>query len=373
MDPTRTLALLSLTTALLVVACSERTHWIEDGDDDTVAIDDDDDQDDDDTVASCPLPVPDHVTLDHPVWGDTAVRFYVPHAGWALAALHASRQLEGLAEQDIDLRLDPAWFFAVALEASFMGCSDDTPPDPEDSSNQYDRQEDTDATGCLDLPQSTIWLELCRMYPDELDCTDGNYEQVIPSVEQATTGRDNVEPGILGLAWYTTVGYAQLQGAGAADPDAWFAEASDPRALEKVAALLHLYGPWYEGIADVVAGCQSATIEDCLGGSATASQRTEAVAAHVDSLEAGLAGGQCYDGTITPADLNAYIEAIAVLWPDGDWATAQLSAMLLLDGDGEPFQQVAGELLDAIDEASGVALRCPGAELSSWYGTGCPP
>ena len=88
--------------------------------------------------------------------------------------------------------------------------------------------------------------------------------------------------------------------------------------------------------------------------------------------------GRCFDAALTVADVEAYVDAIAQLYPSGDWAAAREAARLALVvaalGQQEaPFQNVADTILDAIDAAAGLRLRCPEAELQDYYGVGCPP
>lgn len=326
--------------------------------------------------ATCALSVPDDVVLPQALHGTPFFRFYVPHPGWGLAALHASRMLDGLAAQQIDLRLPPSYFLAVALESSFAGCSDSTPADPRDSANRYDRRASTDAEGCFGLNRMIHFDELCKMYDDELDCPsssagmDTRYGELISSTNQATTGRDNVESSAILTAWYAVYGYAILQRLNI-QPDAWFAAATDPQARTKVMALVHFSTAWHWIIDDAV-DCQSQPIESCLAADPINRDHSVTVAGVVATMQAGLTQGQCYDAAVTEADVIAYVDALSVLWPATDWAAVTRSATTAL-GSGGSFQQVAPAVLDAIDASSGVRLRCPGSELLTFYNPyACP-
>jgi hypothetical protein len=391
--------------SLLLNGCTEVTLWFEDGtppsddddssasdDDDSSATDDDDssatDDDDDDSSASddddssegpCPAAVPDHYTLDHAVWGETSVHFYVPGSGWALATLHASMQLEGLAAQSIDLRLSPSWFFAVALESSYMGCSDATDADSLHPATSYSRRSETDAWGCFSLPETTVWTEVCRMYPDDIECGGGSHNQLIASTDQASTGRDNIQTSAISLAWYITFAYAMSREVGVDDPDTWFATAADPRAMEKLMALQHLSGPWAPSIQTTVVGCHSnGQLESCLETGSPGWSRMRAVASHTELLERGIAEGHCYDRLLWADDVDDYLATIAPLWPSADWSAAGIAANAAFDAvsggaASAPFQAAAVPVLEAIDLAAGIALTCPGSELNAYYGYSCPP
>jgi len=373
-----------LAAALLGLGGCTVTAWLEDAAPEAPVADDDsvDDADsvaaDDSASPSCRLPVPDHVLLQNDVQGDTFVNFYVPTTGWALAALHGSQQLEELAQQQIDLRLSPSFFFALALETGTFGCTADLPADPLDASNRYPRRPETDLLGCLEIQQSTVWVELCRMYPGTLPCDPDMYEAVIPSTDQASTGRDNVEPGVLAVAWHAVYAYSMLQhpsGGGVADPDAWFAAATDPRALETLLGFIHWETPFHSALGDVTADCADAPVQDCLSGESWSVDRATAIGAHTADLDAA-ASTSCFDRPLTAALVDDYVDAIAVLFSQAEVEAGRAAAQLALTqagGDGTSFQVAADSVLDALDEGLGIRLRCPGSNLNDYYGLGCPP
>jgi hypothetical protein len=288
-------------------------------------------------------------------------------------------QLEGLAAQSIDLRLSPSWFFAVALDASYLGCSDDTVADPLHPAVDYSRRFKTDADGCFSLPQNTVWEEICRMYGDDVDCSAGAHATLISSSGQASGGPDNIEIGALTLAWYVTFAYAMSPEVGVDDPDAWFASASDVWAMEKLMALQHSHGPWSGEISAVVSGCHSnGQLESCLTSDSPAWKRMRAVASHTEILERAVSEGSCYDRVLRSSDVSDYLAAIQPLWPAADWTAAATAANAVMDqlsgGAGSaPFQAAAIPILEAIDLAAGIQLTCPGSGLNSYYGYSCPP
>jgi len=373
---------LLVTLGLLLSGCIAAS-WLEDAvpiddddaSDDDDAVDDDDGADDDDSATLCRLPVPDHITLEHPVRGDTFVPFYVPTTGWALAALHASMQVEALALQQVELRLSPSYFLALALETGTFGCSESIPPDPADSAVQWPRRPDTDAEGCMQVAEGSVWLDLCRMYPEDLPCDPDGYDDVIPSVDQGATGRDNVQPSVLATAWYAAFAYPMLaypSGGDAGDVDAWFADAADPVAVEKVLTWMHWQTPFGPAMGEVIADCADGPVEDCLGQPTWVRDRAVAVGAHTEQLAA--APG-CFDRPLTAALVDDYVDAIAVLFPTADVSSGRAAAQAALadaGGDGTSFQAVADAVLAALDDGLGVRLRCPGANLTTYYGVSCP-
>ncbi|TNE84281.1 MAG: hypothetical protein EP330_30215 [Deltaproteobacteria bacterium] len=333
--------------ALSLVACTRTT--VVDGDSDA--------------SEACAIPVPAQTDLSSPVWGEPGVRFYVPDGRWALATALASRQLHEV--DGLDLDLSPSWFFASALEASFLGCTEQ-PADPDEPANRYDRQPSTDSEGCFELPDSTVWIELCRLFPDDLAC-EAAYADVIPS----TARRDAVPTGALGLAWFDVAAYALFQRRGSADPDAFFAASPDPLALEKALAVAHAAGPWEPELDALFAGCAEAEdVGSCLTDAPLAA-RVSAVASHTADLEASVAADHCYDEPLTEAEVEAFVADLGVLWPRARVTEATDAALAVLDGGS--FQEDGPAVLDAVADEIGVALSCPGAQLGTWYALECPP
>ncbi len=342
------------------------------GDDDTG----DDDADAPDPLDPCAVPVPGHVDLQAPVWGETGVHFYVPLATWALAAAHASRQVEGLAADGLDLRLRPSYFLATALKESFMGCSDTVGPDPLHPDHTWARQAAADRDGCFQLESTTAWIELCRLYPDDIDCERTTHDDVISSAGQADTGRDNFETSALAAAWYDTFAYAMLTRHGVEDPDLWFAGAADPQAMLKTIAVVYNRGAWSTEVTSVLDHCQGADIEDCLGGEVVLDY-VQAVSSYARDMEAAIDDQSCYDGETTVGDIQAYADALQPLFPDEPWdeivADATASFLDRTGGaEAAGFQLVAGAVLDAFEDGMETHLACPDGQLQAWYGAECP-
>jgi hypothetical protein len=322
---------------------------VDHGDDDDTGdvVGDDDDADAPEPLDPCAVPVPDHVDLQAPVWGETGVHFYVPEATWALAAAHASRQVEGLAADGLDLRLRPSYFFAAA-----------------------------DRDGCFQLESTTAWTELCRLYPGDIDCERTTHDEVISSATQADTGRDNFEASALAAAWYDTFAYAMLTRHGVEDPDAWFAGATDPQAMLKTIAVVYNRGAWSTEVTRVLDHCQGADIEDCLAGEVVLDY-VQAVSSYARDMEAAIDAQSCYDGATTVDDVQAYADALRPLFPDEPWddiVAGATDAYLDRTGGAEAasFQLVAGAVLDAFEDGMATHLACPGGALQGWYGVACP-
>ena len=191
------------------------------------------------------------------------------------------------------------------------------------------------------------------------------------------TGRDNVEPSVLAVARYAVYGYAMLAFPGGADLDEvddWLGAVADPQAVEKLLAYMHWQTPFVPAFADVVEDCATGPLDDCLPEPAWVVDRAVAVGAHTAQLEAE-AATSCFDRPLSAAAVDDYVDAIAVLFPAADVAAGRAAAQQALTdagGDGTSFQASADAVLDALDEGMGLRLRCPGTNLTSFYGVSCP-
>ncbi len=326
---------------------------------------------------ACPVPVPDHADLAAPVWGEQPVHFYVPEPGWAFAtALVSSMFASDQADADSDLRLDPSFLFATALKESFLGCSDDVLADPLHPEQSFARQPAADHDGCFQIEATTAWTELCRLYPDRVDCDEVAFEDVISSQHQDQTGRDNFETGVFAAAMYDVFAHAMLLNHGTDDPDAWFAAAADPLAAEKVLALLYNRGAWSPELSQVIQGCHQDPIEDCVTPESVAWDYVVAVGSYTADLRAALAEGSCYDADMELADVHDLVDALEPLLPGEDWPAlraAAAEAFELAATDDVGFQQVAPVVIEVLADGLELRFDCPGAQLEAWYGASCPP
>lgn len=387
----RAAAPLALLLLPLLAACSEQTLWGKVIVEDTGADDEGGDggasdggdgagdgADGADTgpSAACPLPVPDQVAISRPVWGEAGVHFYVPRPSWALASALVWARSADLAEQGIALRIRPSWLWATGLKESFWGCSDTALPDPV-SGAAFARQPAADADGCLQIEPTTAWVELCRMYPDALDCDEIGHADVISSVGQAETGRDNVETSMLAAGLFGVFTWAMLDNAGADDPDAWVAGAADPQATEKLLALAFNRGLWSPELSAVIEGCADAPLEECVTPDSVAQDYVEAVGGAVADMEGALAAGSCYDQALRPSDIDELVDALSPMLQGEDWeaarAAAQGAAAATLAGREEaPFQELAPAVVDALNGVLRLRMACPEGALAEWYGQDCP-
>jgi hypothetical protein len=321
--------------------------------------------------ASCPVAVPGPVVLSGPLWGEYNIHFYVPFPSWAFSAAHASLKLGQLGA--FGLRESPSFYFATALKESYMGCSDKLPMlDLYNPGRLYARTISYPA-GCLQIDSTSAWNEMCRMYPETIDCNAVSYGDVIPSTNQDQTGRDNFASSVFVKAYYDVFAYAMLTIHNMPSPKAWFAGASDPQAMAKTMALLYNAGAWTGDATAVANGCQHDLIENCIGNK----DYVVAVASYARELEAAVAAGNCYNDTIAIGDVDDYVSRIVPLFSHEDaaaLASAGRQAFLSASGGAAsaPFQRIAGAVLAAIDGSMRAQMHCPDAQLNQWYMHHCP-
>ncbi len=316
----------------------------------------------------CVIPVPDHVDVGG---GRGLLHVYIPDPAWALALAHASQRVEGLAQDDLDLRIRPSFLLATAIQESHLGCAHPAADPRHDTA--WVHLPDARKLGCFQLARATAWKELGRLFPAEIEGGPHSYQDTISS----EFGRDNFVPGAHSLAFYSVFAYAMTYRA-VANPDEWFIAATDPRAREKVLALAWNRGAWSKELVQAMQGCPKGDIQRCLPSESVQRAHVVRVARLVDALEAGLADGACYREPLQRGDVARYVDDWARLRPHDDWTAVRDAALNAFDLAGEgrdpsPFQEVAPQVLAAIEQALDRPLRCPDEELADWYGFSCPP
>jgi len=286
----------------------------------------------------CPLPVPGDVVVPGPVSGETNVPFSPPTPGWALATLHASRQIEAAGTR----ALPPSWFFAIGMQWRFMDCGDYG--DPWDS-GQHRR-------GCMNIYEFQQWVELTRLHPDWF--VQSEYaDKISPSADE-----DRAAAGVWTTGWYLVSALPEIGYERAGAPE--WVEGLDDADWWLVSALIHRHTAWTEHVGEAYA-CDG-EIVDCVNEESGAQ-----VAAATAALHDAVAGGSCYDEPLTEADVEAYIGDLEDTWPELDWDAAR-AAQPALTGS---FQADAGAVLDAIDDSTSLRMHCSGSGLQRYYSLDC--
>jgi hypothetical protein len=269
-----------------------------------------------------------------------ALGFRLPSPRWGLSALYASRRLDD--RPDSELRLPPSFFLASGWQISGFGCAEYGPP--------WVRS-DTGDEGCLVIPEGTAYSELCKLFPRDYDC-DGY---------AGTFAGDAPEADALGLAWFAVAAHALL--GRFEDPEAWYREAGDPLAAERLTAEMHFAGPWSGDLPAILETCAD-DVEACLD-----YEVLNHVAGVADKL-ATLQDATCYDEPLAPSEVSAFVAGLAEARAGYDWAAAEEDALAALTGAG--FSTEAPAVLAALDAAAPLTLACPELELYEWYRLPCP-
>lgn len=324
-------------------------------------------------VGPCDSPVPDHVDIGT---GRAAFHFYVPEPSWALAAAHVAIRTEQLAEDGIDLRISPSLVFATALQESYLGCSDDRRPDVRHAGALWPRVRAADLRGCFQIAEETAWKELCRLYPETIDCAAVDFDEAISARDQGRTRRDNFETGAFAFGQFATYAYA-LYGRHVRDVDQWFAKARDPFGMEKMLALSWNRGAWSKQVRSLLKGCREESLERCLDPESVERHHVVNVGRFLRAFDGAIAQGSCYAEPLSSLDVLEYLDALSTLLPnrvDLHVRDAVIAAYLDAGGgaDPAPFQAVARPVLLALEAAWSIPLSCPDEELRRWYGFGCP-
>ncbi|MEM6925682.1 MAG: hypothetical protein AAF602_02040 [Myxococcota bacterium] len=266
-----------------------------------------------------------------------ATGYRLPSTRWGLASLYASRRLADRGESAP--QLPPEWFLASAWQATGFGCAAYGDPFTSDASAESD-------AGCLAIRSETVWNEVCRLYPGVFDC--GGYVGTL-------TG-DAPEASVLTLAWFSVASNALL-GRLDVDPNAFYADATDPWAEERLSAALHVGGPFLDDARQVVEECGDDVVA-CLDGD---------VAAHVEGLTdkiARLEEASCAEVEVTETDRVGFVDALAGFFPAFD-REAALDAV-------RAAEPTLAATVAAVEEAAPVMLTCPETELWQWYRLPCP-
>jgi hypothetical protein len=295
---------------------------------------------------ACAQDLPGPLDLEHPLGEDEFADFALESPDWALGLIHAQRQLEQLALEQGGPALRPSWFLALSLNSTVMDC--------------------TQPGGCYAFSQTNHWALLCELY-DELDCTEQSMETLVGLGPESES---RAGAATLAMAWHAALSYALLPTSGFVDPAAWLADASDPQALEKILTLSTIDSAWSPVLTQIAEGCQSLPIEDCIDEDrAWVRDQVISVAAHAAELDRAVADEHCLELELSPEDVEGYGAQLEGLFPALPWSKAMKLVELSESVDLLP---AAADVLDALDQGSGLQLDCPDQALREIYDTECP-
>jgi hypothetical protein len=228
--------------------------------------------------------------------------------------------------------------------------------------------------GCFQIESTTAFEELFRQFPEVFDKVNVTHVGIVSSADQDRLGRDNFVTSAFVKAYYDTIAYARLANPpnNVASPDAWFAAAADPLANVKILALMYNLGLNTGVVASAMGSCQKTPIENCV-----TTDYLVAVSSYTRDLEASVAAKNCYNEPITRNDVADYVAKIAPLFTKEDTAALTAGVAAAFDGvargrEKVPFQEVAPDVLSALDRDMKTRFYCPEERFTYWYKWHCP-
>jgi len=311
-------------------------------------------------LADCAHPVPDHLTLPASVAGESEVHFYVADPVWALGLGWAAWQLDEV--DGLGSVAGAPELLAVGLELTGNQCAVGVAEDTVHGVT-WGHDPAMEIPGCFGVDEVTVWTEVCRMWPSQVDCADYG-------VAISVGATDNWANGALALGHFAVFSQAMWTTHGVTDPEAWLAGSTDPQARAKLLAL-GVQQSAFSGVFDtVLSGCAQGSLEDCVTETwlADSLARVGDNAAALGATEVG-----CYDARVEAADVERFLDQVTTLYSGDDVEGLRAAALAEFEVSGPgPFQVVATRLYEALDGARLVGLSCPDAMLGEWYGASCP-
>ena len=201
---------------------------------------------------------------------------------WAIATVHASLLLRA---RGIDY--SPNAVLSIAIKESRLGCEQATFPGPD---------------GCFQIENGSAYVELDRIFPGRFTAD-----------HSAVVGGAHFESAALASAYYALFSMAMFR-LHSPDPAAFFANHPDPLAQQKVLCAAYNRGLWWMGLAETFANCGQRDVTECFEDNAIAIDHANAIA----DYSRGLDGAPPLDVDLDLADLVAYWNSIAALYPDVD-------------------------------------------------------
>ena len=92
-------------------------------------------------------------------------------------------------------------------------------------------------------------------------------------------------------------------------------------------------------------------------------------AAHAAELDRAVADEHCLELELSPEDVEGYGVQLEGLFPALPWSKAMKLVEL---SEGVDLLPATADVLDALDQGSGLQLECPDQALQEIYDTECP-
>lgn len=300
----------------------------------------------------------------HPVWG-VSVDAYIPsnRLNWAISMVHAAHLFRNVSGTD---RIPLDFYFATAAKESFCGCDPNIQAAPAGSPYPFTYQPASLGDGCFQIEGNSAYNELIQEYPQRFPV--GQHANLI--------GYQNYETAALCKAYYDifTVKYWEVHKGW--NPIGFFNTATDPNATIRLMAVAYNRGLWYTSLGTVLNtdrqnalassnlapyfsdnsygyDYQNALTSYCLTLSDNADQLDPSQTANNPATgQPYNYFGNFYNPQVTWSEFNAYIDSIAVLYPDVNInnvkAACQATFNNINSGNSISFRYQLGQVINTL-------------------------
>ncbi len=300
----------------------------------------------------------------HAVWG-TSVDAYIPtnRMNWAIANAHAAHLFRNVAGTD---KIPANFYFATSFKESFCGCDANIQAAPANSPFPFTYQASSLGDGCFQIESLSAYGELTNMYPQRFPA--GQHSNLI--------GNQNYETAALSKAYYDIFSVKYWEVSKGWNPKDFFNNSTDPNAALKLMAVAYNRGLWYTPLGTVLStdrtnAITSADISPYFVGNVYGYDYQNALTQYVQVLGNNTAAiapamtainpatnlpynyfDNYYNPQVTWAEVNNYIDSIAVMYPQANIATVKTAVHARFNaingGNSISFRYDLGLVLDKL-------------------------
>lgn len=318
----------------------------------------------------------------HAVWG-VSVDAYIPtnRMNWAIANAHAAHLFRNIAKTD---KIPADFYFSTSFKESFCGCDANIQAAPANSPFPFTYQPSSLGDGCFQIESLSAYGELTNMYPQRFPV--GQHSNLI--------GNHNYETAALSKAYYDIFSVKYWEVSKGWNPKDFFNNATDPNAAIKLMAVAYNRGLWYTPLGTVLStdrtnAISSADISPYFVGNSygydyqnALTQYVQVLGNHTNLLPASMTAtnpatnqpynyfGGYYDPQVTWADMNKYIDSIAVMYPQVNISNVKSAVQTrfnsINNGNSISFRYDLGLVLDKLMLV--LPADDPSANIATAYG-----
>ncbi len=318
----------------------------------------------------------------HPIWG-VSVDAFIPsnRLNWAISMVHAAHLFRNVAGTD---HIPVNFYFATAAKESFCGCDPNILAAPAGTPFPFTYQPASLGDGCFQIEGNSAYNELIQQYPQRFPA--GQHPQLI--------GNHHYETAALSKAYYDifTVKYWEVHHGW--NPVDFFNNAADPDATIRLMAVAYNRGLWYPALGTVLNtdrenALASTNLAPYFLDNAYGYDYQNALTSYCLTLgnQAGLldpsqtainpttgqpfnAFDSYYDPLVSWADVNAYIDSIAVLYPEVNIAAVKSACQstfnTINNGNSVSFRYQLGQVINTL--LLNLPADDPSSNISTIYG-----